>query len=321
MERPKVLLACNADTNIVGMVAKSCDYEVCDENDRQAVLDGLVDADGLMLSGRQRIDSELLERAPRLKIVSNAAVGYNNFDVEEMKKRGILATHTPDVLNDTVADLIMGLMLTVGRRICELDGYMRSGGWTAPVKEELFGIDLSHKKLGIIGMGRIGEAVAKRAYAGFDMDVSYSNRHKKEGADKRYKALFLPLDRLLKSSDYIVVMTPLSESTRHMIGLAQFATMKRDAIFINASRGPVVDEAALIEALKTGKIKAAGLDVFESEPISPDNELLKMKNVVLTPHIGSATKQTRDAMARLAAENLIDGALGKRPANIIPEMQ
>lgn len=321
MQRPKVLIAYKAEKFVLDFVGQHCDCELCDESDRQVVLDKVKDVDGLMLGGKTTVDGELLDRASRLRVVSNIAVGYNNFDVEEMKKRNVLATHTPDVLNDTVADLIMGLMLASGRRICELDRLMRQGGWLGPVGEELFGLDINRSCLGIIGMGRIGETVAKRAAAGFGMEVCYCNRHPRESAKMLYNARYMSMDDLLAVADYVVVMTPLTDETRGMIGAREFGIMKRSAVFINASRGPVVDEGALIAALKSGQIRGAGLDVFEQEPISPDNELLKLDNVVLTPHIGSATKRTRDAMAMLAARNLVDGAYERIPENLIPEMK
>ncbi|MEX2416008.1 MAG: D-glycerate dehydrogenase [Paenibacillaceae bacterium] len=276
-------------------------------------------ADGLLTSGTP-INAELLDHAPKLKIISNISVGYNNYDLDEMRKRGIIGTHTPGVLDDTVADLIVGLMLAAARRISELDQLMRQGLWKKGMDEEMFGVDVHHATLGIIGMGRIGEAVAQRARFGFNMNVLYSNRSRNAEAEKKLGARYCSMDELLIQSDYIVVMTPLTKETEKLIGHEQFAMMKSTAIFINASRGPIVDEAALIEALQSGSIRAAGLDVFEVEPIQLDNPLLKLPNVVLMPHVGSATTATRSDMAMLAAKNLVAGLSGQVPPNVVKEL-
>jgi len=274
-----------------------------------------------LLTSSGPIDAVLFDHAPKLKIVSNISVGYNNFDLDEMKRRGIMGTHTPGVLDDSVADLIMSLMLSAARRVPELDRLVRDGGWLKGADDALFGVDVHHAKLGIIGMGRIGEALAKRAKFGFDMQISYHNRRRNLEVESRFDAAYAPVDQLLAESDFVVVMTPLTPETEGMIGAAQFAKMKRSAIFINASRGKVIDETALIEALRSGTIRAAGLDVFEQEPIGLDNPLVKLPNTVLLPHIGSATAQTRADMAMLAAENLVAGVYGKVPPNLVPELR
>lgn len=289
------------------------------ERGRDALFAALAEADGFLTSGT-RIDDVLLDHAPRLKIVSNMSVGYNNFDLDAMRRRGVMGTHTPGVLDDTTADLIMALILATARRVAELDRLVRSGGWKKGMDAELFGVDVHHRKLGIIGMGRIGEAVAKRARFGFDMEVAYHNRRRNEAAEARLGVVWRNMDDLLAESDFVVVMTPLTPATERLIGEAQFRKMKRTAIFINASRGRVVDEAALIRALKDGTIRAAGLDVFEQEPVAPDNPLLALPNTVLLPHIGSATAETRERMAMLAAENLVAGLAGRVPPNLVPEL-
>lgn len=276
-------------------------------------------ADGLLTTGG-RIDRDFLQKAPRLKVISNISVGYNNFDTEAMRARKVLGTHTPNVLDDTVADLMMALMLAAARRICELDQLVKQGRWSKGPDDALFGRDVHHANLGIIGMGRIGEALAKRAIFGFDMKVAYANRNRKPDTEAEWSIEYMPMDELLAWSDFVAVMTPLNEQTRGMIGREQFRRMKRTAVFINASRGPVVDEAALIEALQTGEILAAGLDVYDKEPVSPDNPLLKLPNAVTVPHIGSATAKTRADMAMLAARNLISTLQGK-PRNVVPELQ
>lgn len=287
---------------------------------REALFAALGEADGFLTAGT-RINDVLLDRAPRLKIVSTASAGYNHFDLDAMRRRGVLGTHAPGVLDDTTADLVMALLLAAARRVAELDRLVRSGGWKKGMNEELFGVDVHHRKLGIIGMGRIGEAVAKRARFGFDMEVSYCNRRRNEAAEARLGVVWRSMDDLLAESDFVVVMTPLTAETERMIGEEQFRRMKRSAIFINASRGKVVDEAALVRALKDGTIRAAGLDVFEEEPVAADNPLLALPNAVLVPHIGSATAETREKMAMLAAQNLVAGLEGKEPPNLVPELK
>ena len=271
---------------------------------RVDLLSRLKDKDGVILFGI-KVDREFLDAAPSLKAVCNVSVGYNNVvDLEEARKRGIIVTNTPGVLDETVADLILGLMLSSSRRIAELDSYVRDGLWKPSDRENLFGLDVHHKTLGIIGMGRIGEAVARRAKGGFSMDVRYNNRNRKPETEQELGVVYQELDTLLSESDFIVLMTPLTEETRNMIGKREFSLMKDTAFFINASRGQTVDEEAMIAALKTGTIAGAGLDVFCAEPVSPENPLLKIKNAVLVPHLGSATHQTRGDMAMLAAKNI-----------------
>lgn len=274
-------------------------------------LKALKTADGLIGSGL-RVDEELLEQAPNLKIVSNKSVGYDNLDIPLLKERGIQASNTPGVLDDTVADTIMALILSAARRVPELDQFVKSGEWSAQgFRDDQFGVDVHHKTLGIIGMGGIGSTLAKRARFGFDMNILYYNRSRNEQAERTYDAVYCTMEELLRQSDFVCVMTPLTPQTKGMIGDAEFAGMKETAIFINASRGAVVDEQALIRALQTGQILGAGLDVFEQEPVSADNPLLALPNVVTLPHIGSATEETRKKMAMLAAENVVAGVTGQ----------
>lgn len=237
-----------------------------------------------------------------------------------MKERNIIGTNTPGVLDNTVADLIFGLILSSARRIAELDRYVKEGNWKREEDETLFGIDVHHSTLGIIGMGRIGEAVAKRAKFGFDMEVCYHNRNRKKEAEERLGVEYCDLKSLLAKSDFIVLMTPLSDETHHFIDFEEFNIIKNTSIFINASRGKTVNEEALIEALKSKKIRGAGLDVYEKEPVNPENPLLKMSNVVTVPHIGSATEKTSFDMIMLAAENLVKALYGETPPNIVPEL-
>ncbi|WP_410769953.1 2-hydroxyacid dehydrogenase [Fontibacillus sp. BL9] len=321
--KPKVYITRKVPPEVEAYIGEHCRYSKWDHPEpisRARLLESLGDADGLLTTGG-KINAELLEHAPHLRVVSNISVGYNNFDLEAMKSRGVLGTNTPDVLNETVADLIMGLMLSTARRIAEMDRYVKEGQWKRGDDELLFGLDVHHKKLGIIGLGSIGEAVARRGKFGFGMDVLYHNRHRKPEAETALQAEYRSLPELLRESDFIVLMTPLTPETRGLIGQREFSLMKRTAVFINASRGATVDESALIYALENKLIYGAGLDVFEREPVAADNPLLAMPNVVALPHIGSATEHTRREMAMLAAENLVLALQGHTPPNIVKELQ
>lgn len=310
--KPNVIVYKPMYEEALELIRQSCEVHYlpdCEKSDPE-FLAALKTAEGLIGSG-MKIDEELLEQAPNLKIVCNQSVGYDNFDLSLFKKRGLKATNTPSVLDDTVADTVMALILAAARRVTELDQYVKNGGWTKHgFSDAQFGVDVHHKTLGIIGMGGIGSAIAKRAYFGFDMNILYHNRSRKEEAERTYSAVYCTLDELLAQSDFVCVMTPLTLETKGLIGRGELEKMKKSAILINASRGPVVDESALIAALKSGEILAAGLDVFEKEPVDEDNPLLEMENVVTLPHIGSATEETRKKMAMLAAENVVAGVTG-----------
>lgn len=321
--KPTIFVARPIPEEAEGYLREHCLVDKWEEGGpvpRERLLERIGNAEGLLTSGG-KIDAELLDHAPRLRAVSNISVGYNNFDLAAMKARGIIGTNTPEVLNDTVADLIMGLILSAARRIPELDRYVKEGRWRRGDDEILFGLDVHHKKLGIVGMGGIGEAVARRGKFGFGMSVLYHNRHRKPEAEAALDAVYLTLPELLREADFIVLMTPLTSETRGLIGAAEFALMKETAIFINASRGATVDESALIEALKSGQIYGAGLDVFEHEPVAPDHPLLTMPNVVTLPHIGSATEHTRNQMAMIAAQNLVLALKGHTPPNVVKELK
>jgi len=318
--KPKVLITKKIPDYVKEYIGNYCDYEILEGAGYDDIINIIHDKDGLMLSGI-KIDKNLLEHAPNLKVVSNIAVGYNNFNIADMKEKNIIGTHTPGVLNDTVADLIFGLILSTARKLPEMDRYVKSGKWDEIDDEIVFSKDVHHAVLGIIGMGRIGETVAKRAKYGFDMDVIYYNRSRKYDAEKNIGVKYAQLNDLLKQSDFVLIMTALTDETYHMIDEEQFDLMKSDAILINASRGATVNEKALIKALNEKKILGAGLDVFEKEPIEKDNPLLKMSNVVLLPHVGSATIKTRNDMAFLAAENLIAALKGEVPPNVVPELK
>jgi len=265
------------------------------------------------------VNEDLLSKSPKLKGIANYAVGYNNIDVSSAIKYNIQVTNTPDVLTNSTADLVWALILSVSRRIVTSDHVCRNNQFKGWLPEFMLGTELTGRTLGIIGMGRIGQAVAKRA-VGFEMEVQYYGRSKKSmnilGNPK-----FIPnLNTLLKTSDIISLNIPYSENTHHLIDEAEFLEMKNSAILINTARGRVVNERALIQALKIGQIAGAGLDVFYDEPYIPE-ELINLDNVVLTPHIGSATVQTREAMAIMVAENIIDIEDGRIPKNLIPEMK
>lgn len=324
LNRPKVLIANKFPAEASEYISRFCDCEVWDGGGmmpRELLLGKLSDIEGLLLSDFS-IDEELLKAAPKLRVVSNVSVGYNNFDISAMKKCRVIGTNTPGVLNDTMADIVFGLMLSTARRIAELDRFMREGLWNKGGDDEgLFGLDVHHSTLGIIGMGRIGETVARRARYGFDMEVCYYNRSRKPEVEEQLSIRYAELEQLLRTSDFIVLLTPLKNDTYHMIDHKEFDMMKRTAIFINASRGQNINEKALIEALKQGKIYGAGLDVFESEPIEEGNPLLELPNVVMTPHIGTATYKTWTSMAILAAENLVKALQGEIPPNIVPELK
>lgn len=270
-----------------------------------------------MLGSSEKVDAALLEKMPKLRATSTVSVGYDQFDVDALNERGIFLMHTPTVLTETVADTMMALVLSTARRVVEVAERVKAGEWKQGIGPDWFGIDVHHKTLGIIGMGRIGLALAQRAHFGFGMPILYNARRHHAEAEERFQARYCDIDTLLQESDYVCVVLPLTDETHHMIGAEQFKKMKSSAIFINAGRGPVVDEQALIEALKSGAIHAAGLDVFEQEPLPVDSPLLSLPNVVALPHIGSATHETRYNMAACAVDNLIDALNGKVEKNCV----
>ncbi len=306
------------DKKVLEFIEDTCKviyFENLDSQNYPVFLEELKDAVGLIGSGL-KVDHDLLEQAPLLKIVCNIAVGYDNLDLPALTARGIMATNTPEVLNDTVADTIMGLILSTARRMPELDQWVKTGQWKSGLEEKWFGVDVHHKVLGIIGMGGIGSVVAKRAHYGFDMEILYHNRSRNDEAEQKYGATYCSLEELLTKSDFVCLMTPLTPETINLIGKKEFELMKKTAIFINASRGKTVDEGALIHALQNGEIYGAGLDVFVQEPVNMDNPLLTMNNVVTLPHIGSATYETRFKMAMTAATNLVTGIQGDVPRKL-----
>lgn len=279
---------------------------------RDVLIKEAKEADGLLCLLTEKIDQSFLEEVSHLKIIANMAVGYDNIDVAEAKKREIIVTNTPDVLTETTADLTFALLMATARRLIEATNYIYEDKWGDWSPFMLAGTDIHHKTIGIAGMGRIGQAVARRA-KGFNMNVLYYNRSRNEQAEAELGAKYVSFDELLQEADFVVSLLPLSEQTENIFNEAAFKAMKPSAIFINASRGGVVDEDALFEALKNEDIKAAGLDVFKNEPISSSHPLTSLSNVVLLPHIGSATVATREKMLSLCLENISAVFRGKDP--------
>ena len=272
---------------------------------------------GALVAGSERIDASALVNAKDLKVVSNISVGYNNFDVPAISAAGVMATNTPDVLTDTTADFGFALLMATARRITESEHWVRNGHWDKwSIVNNPLGMDLHHSTIGIIGMGRIGQGIAKRAL-GFGMNVIYHNRSRLSEADeKACGASYVSKEALLKTADHVVLVLPYTAESHHTIGAQEIALMKPTATLINIARGGIMDDVALAQALKENKIFAAGLDVFEGEPnVHPD--LLKLSNVVLAPHIASATEKTRRAMVDLAIENLRAALSGKKPPSLI----
>ncbi len=278
--------------------------------------DALPSAHGL-LGASLRLDATLLDLAPDLQAVASVSVGVDNYDIDYLTERRILLSNTPDVLTETTADTGFALILATARRVVELANMVRAGQWQQNIGPRHFGSDVHGKTLGIIGMGRIGEALAQRGHFGFGMPVIYHSHSPKPAAEQRFGAGYRSLEALLQEADFICLTLPLTAETQGLIGASAFAQMRPESIFINISRGKVVDEAALIDALRNGQIRGAGLDVFEQEPLRADSPLLQLDNVVATPHMGSATHETREAMARCAVDNLLTALAGERPANLV----
>lgn len=282
--------------------------------ERGELLEAASGAAGVLSTLTENIDAEFMDAAGEgLKVVANMAVGYDNVDLDAARQRGVVVTNTPGVLNETTADTAFMLLLAAARRLGEGERIVRAGKWEAWGPKMLTGPDVWGKRLGILGLGGIGQAVARRA-RGFGMEILYYNRSRKEEAEKELNARYVELDELLRTCDFFSIHTPLTEETTHLIGAPEFEKMKPEAVVVNTSRGPVIDEAALADALAEGRIFAAGLDVYEEEPkVHP--KLLELENVVLAPHIGSASIETRDKMAVTAAEDLRAVLRGERPEN------
>ena len=321
MSKPRILITRAVFPEVVERLAQHFEIEANPEDaiwSPEELAARLADKDGAFTTGSQRIDSELIAACPRLKVVANMAVGYNNFDVEAMTAAGVQGTNTPDVLTETTADFGFALLMATARRMAEAEHYLRAGQWKTWRYDMFAGAQVSGSTLGIIGMGRIGQGIAKRGALGFGMNVIYHNRSPlTPEQEAECQARYVSKDELLRSADHVVLVVPYTAATHHTIGAPELALMKPTATLVNIARGGVVDDAALAHALRTNRIAAAGLDVFEGEPhVHPD--LLTVPNVVLTPHIASATVATRLAMANLAADNLIaffDGRGALTPVN------
>jgi len=324
MRRPKVYITREIPERGLKRIIERFDAEIWPKYDpppKHVIIEKARDADALVTLLTDRIDAEVFNAAPKLKIIAHMAVGYDNIDVEEATKRGIYVTNTPGVLTETTADLAWALLMAIARRIVEADRYVREGKWKVawhPIM--LLGRDIYGATLGIIGAGRIGSSIARRA-RGFNMKILYYDIIRRPELEKEFDAEYVDLDTLLRESDFITIHVPLTKETYHMINAERLKLVKKTAYIINTSRGAVIDEKALYEALREGRIAGAALDVFEQEPISMDNPLLKLDNIVLTPHIGSASYETRSKMAEMVAENLIAFFEGRVPPNLVnPEV-
>lgn len=318
--KPKVLVARAIFPEALAILEES--YEVLsNQSDKvmtpEELKKALSEVEGALVTGSERIDASALSDAKNLKVVANISVGYNNFDIPAITAAGVMATNTPDVLTDTTADFGFALLMATARRITESEHWVRAGKWGQwSIVTNPLGMDLHHSTLGIIGMGRIGQGIAKRAL-GFGMKVIYHNRKPLSEADeKACGATYVSKEKLLRTADHVVLVLPYTAQNHHTIGAAEIAMMKPSATLVNIARGGIVDDAALAQALQSGKIFAAGLDVFEGEPqVHP--ELLKCSNIVLAPHIASATEKTRRAMVDLAVQNLRAALDGKKPPSLI----
>ncbi|KPW35680.1 D-isomer specific 2-hydroxyacid dehydrogenase protein [Pseudomonas syringae pv. spinaceae] len=296
------------------------DFNVIVPNPKQGDINAQFDealphSHGLIGAGR-KLGREQLHNATQLEVVSSISVGYDNYDVGYLSERGILLTNTPDVLTESTADLGFSLIMSSARRVAELDAYTKAGQWTRSIEPPHFGTDVHGKTLGIVGMGNIGAAIARRGRLGFNMPILYSGNSRKTELEQELGAQFRSLDQLLAEADFVCLVVPLSEKTKHLIGRRELSLMKPGAILVNIARGPIVDEPALIEALQNGTIRGAGLDVYEKEPLS-ESPLFQLKNAVTLPHVGSATTETRQAMADRAYNNLRSALLGERPQDLV----
>jgi gluconate 2-dehydrogenase len=324
MSKPRILVARAVFPEVLTRLALHFEVESNQGDEpltKTQLADKLRDKDGAFTTGGERIDAQTLAAAPRLRICANMAVGYNNFDVPAMSARGVLATNTPDVLNETTADFGFALLMATARRVTESEHFLRAGKWQRWSYDMFAGSDVHGSTLGILGMGRIGQGIARRGAHGFGMNVIYHNRSRlAPQIEAQCKARYVSKEELLKTADHLVLVLPYSPESHHVIGAPELALMKPTANLVNIARGGIVDDAALAAALRDKRIAAAGLDVYEGEPqVHPG--LLAVPNVVLTPHIASSTVPTRRAMADLAADNLIAFLVnGKALTPVNPEI-
>ena len=317
--KPNIVLYRKIPDDLFARLQEQCQvtfFNGINADNRAAFIEALAEAEGVIGTGVKFTD-ELMAAAPKLRAASTITVGYDDFDVAKLSERGVALMHTPGVLTETTADTIFTLVLCAARRITELAEKVKNGEWHSSIGPDWYGANVHGKTIGILGMGRIGYAVAKRAHFGFDMNVIYYNRSAKPEAEQNLNARRCSLDEVLKEADFVCNVLPLTPETHHIINRDTLAKMKPSAFFINGGRGASVDEAALVEALKSGGIQGAGLDVFEKEPLPVNSELLTLPNVVALPHIGSATHETRYAMSKLAVENLLAALNGDRSKNCV----
>jgi gluconate 2-dehydrogenase len=318
--RPRILVTRATFSEVIDRLRERYDVEDNQQDDLpwrgDELRRRLADKDGVLTTGSDRIDAETLAAAPRLKAVCNVAVGYNNIDLAACSERGILATNTPEVLDDTTADTAWVLLMAAARRVTEAERWLRAGNWKGWKNDQFLGQDVHHATLGIVGMGRIGQAIARRA-RGFSMRILYHNRKRvSKSIERALDARHVSFEQLLKQSDFVSLNLPYTPESHHLIGAKELALMKPTAVIVNAARGGVVDDAALVHALKERRIAAAGLDVFEGEPkLNPG--FLDLDNVAMIPHIGSATRATRMKMNLLAVKNLTSTLSGKRPPSLL----
>ncbi|WP_102275514.1 2-hydroxyacid dehydrogenase [Cytobacillus massiliigabonensis] len=320
MSKPKIFITRKIPVPIIDQLEKSCEVSIWEHEDtpvpREILEEKITEIDGLFCLLTENINEELISKAKKLKVISNMAVGYNNIDINAATKKGIIVTNTPGVLTETTADLTFALLMATARRIPEASSYMREGKWKTWSPMQLTGQDIYNSTIGIIGLGRIGEALARRA-KGFNMNILYRNRNRNLQAEGELGLQYVSLEDLLKKSDFVCIMTPYTPETYNMIRKEHFQLMKDTAILINTARGGIVNENDLYQALADGVIWAAGLDVFEQEPVPLDHPLLTLPNVVTLPHIGSASIGTRMKMAEVAAENLLRALTGDIPQNAV----
>ena len=321
--KPKVYVTRLLPKPAMEKIQSFCDAKIWEGElppPRDVLLQNVADAEGLLSLLTDKVDTELLDKAPKLKVVSNCAVGFDNIDIKAATEHGIIVGNTPGVLTDTTADFAFALILAAARRVAEGDRLVRAGKWKTWGPMILLGPDVHDATLGILGLGRIGSAIARRA-KGFNMKLLYHDVIRNKQAEDEFGIRFVDMDTLLADSDFITLHTNLTPQTHHMIGPNQFERMKRTAVLVNTSRGPIVDNMALYEALKTGKIAYAALDVTDPEPLPANHPLLTLENVIVAPHIASASVATRTKMGLMAADNLIAGLKGEMPPNPVnPEV-
>ena len=316
--KKKVVVFSQIDPEIIAKLEKTYRVVIINPklgNVNEQILQEVADADGMIGAGR-KLDENNLKSATQLKIISSISVGYDNYDLGYLAQKNILLSNTPHVLTETTADLAFTLLMAAARQVPNLDQWVKQGQWSRTVGTQQFGQEIFGKTLGIIGLGHIGAAIARRGFHGFNMNIKYHNRKERIELAEALNAEYCDLDRLLATSDFIVTAVDLNADSKSLIGAEEFKKMQNHAVFVNIARGSVVDEQALIEALRSRTIFSAGLDVYQKEPLQK-SELFNLDNVVTLPHIGSATKETRLRMSQLAYQNLVDALEGRSPRYLV----